>query len=202
MAEGTEGRHEALRERLVGIAERWIAEGGLGRLKARPLAAEAGCSVGAIYTVYGDLTALALAVNGRTFRRLGAAVEAALGEVPEDDPQAQLVAMAKAYLRFAAENPRLWRTLFDLELTAEREVPEWYLAALAGLFELIARPLRALFPEAEAARIDLLTRTLFSSVHGIVLLGLEKRISGVPAAEMEEMIEILLRNVASGQSVS
>ncbi|MEM6342162.1 MAG: TetR/AcrR family transcriptional regulator, partial [Pseudomonadota bacterium] len=34
----------------------------------------------------------------------------------------------------------------------------------------------------------------FSSVHGIVLLGLENRISAVPEAQLEYMIALLLRS--------
>ena len=41
-----------------------------------------------------------------------------------------------------------------------------------------------------------MTRALFSSVHGIVLLGLERRISGVPPEKLERMIELVLSNIA------
>ncbi len=78
MAAKTEMRKAALKERLLDIAERRIAEGGLAALRARDLAAEAECSVGAIYNVYDDLNALVMAVNGRTFRALGKAVTKAV----------------------------------------------------------------------------------------------------------------------------
>ena len=81
--------------------------------------------------------------------------------------------MAKAYLAFAAENPRLWRGLFDVEMSVEKEVPRWYLDELGRLFSIIADPLTELYPGKSAAEIDLMTRALFSSVHGLVLLGLE-----------------------------
>ena len=51
-------------------------------------------------------------------------------------------------------------------------------------------------------RIDLMTRALFSSVHGMVLLGLERRISAVPLDRIEDMIAVVLRNVTSEQTVS
>ena len=37
-----------------------------------------------------------------------------------------------------------------------------------------------------------MTGTLFSSIHGIVLLGLENRISGVPHGQLKDMIALLL----------
>ena len=64
------------------------------------------------------------------------------------------------------------------------------------MFSIIAGPLSEMYPEKSAAEIDLMTRALFSSVHGIVLLGLEKRISGVPVERIEDQIEFLLHRMA------
>jgi len=75
-------------------------------------------------------------------------------------------------------------------------VPDWYMQELGRLFAIISGPLAELDPTADPAEIDLRTRTLFSSVHGIVLLGLERRISGVPQERIEQMVEYLLTNVA------
>ncbi|MEM1374693.1 MAG: TetR/AcrR family transcriptional regulator [Pseudomonadota bacterium] len=195
MARDTAQKREALRTRLLDIAEARIAEGGLEVLKARDLAAEAPCSVGAIYNVFGDLKDIALAVNGRTFQRIGQSVGAAVHErnLP---PKETLIALSHAYLHFATENPRLWRALFDIELTEDTDIPDWYLAELRQLFTFIAAPLRDVFPDYSDADIDLMTRALFSSVHGIVLLGLERRISGVPPEKLERMIELVLSNIA------
>jgi AcrR family transcriptional regulator len=192
----TQGRRDALQAKLTDIAERVISERGLTALKARELAREAGCSVGAIYNVFADLDDLVMAVNGRTFQRLGAAVTASLAgrTLPA---QERLIVMSHAYLHFAAGNTRSWRALFDLEMSTDTAVPQWYLEELGKLFALIAAPLRQIFPNWPAAQIDLMTRALFSSVHGIVLLGLEKRISGVPTDRIEEMIAVVLSNVTS-----
>ena len=60
-------RRENLRESLVDAAERTITEQGLAQLKARALAQEVGCALGAIYNVFPDLAALIMAVNSRSF---------------------------------------------------------------------------------------------------------------------------------------
>jgi AcrR family transcriptional regulator len=190
----TETRRDDLRTKLTDCAERVIAERGLAALKARDLATQAGCSVGAIYNVFADLNDLVMAVNGRTFQRLGDAVTASI-DGRDLAPQERLIVMSQAYLRFAAGNTRSWRALFDLEMSADSTVPQWYLDALGQLFGLIAAPLQQLYPDWSEAQIDLMTRALFSSVHGIVLLGLEKRISGVPMDRMEQMIAAILTGV-------
>lgn len=197
MARNTAKRREDLRERLLDIAEAEIRERGVASLRARPLAEKADCAVGAIYNVFDDMTGLILAVNGRTFRRMGAFVSDTIRDRPDVTPTECLVIIAKAYLAFAIENPNLWRALFEVEMSTEGNVPAWYLDELGRLFSIISSPVAELNPSASAAEIDLMTRTLFSSVHGIVLLGLERRISGVPRERMEDMIEYLLRSATS-----
>jgi AcrR family transcriptional regulator len=197
MPSKTELRREDLRTRLIDIAEARIRAEGLSAIKARDLAKQADCAVGAIYNVFPDLNGLVMAVNGRTFQTLGEVVAASVAAAPQGKPQEELITMSLAYLRFAAENTNLWRALFDLEMSTEMDVPQWYLAELGKLFALIAAPLARLFPDDSRHDIEMMTRTLFSSVHGIVLLGLQRRISGVPMNKIEEMIAILLSNVTS-----
>lgn len=193
MARKTEERRAALAESLIEAAHGIIADKGLGELKARELANRAGCSLGAIYNVYDDLTALVMAVNGRTFRALSEAVAASQEGMEQAEPHARLIAMSHAYLAFAADHTHLWRALFDLEMPRDSDVPAWYLAELGKLFAYIDAPVAALYPDQSATDRDLMVRALFSSVHGIVLLGLEQRISGLPRDQIERMITVLLR---------
>ncbi|EEE39144.1 transcriptional regulator, TetR family [Rhodobacteraceae bacterium KLH11] len=192
MATKTQIRREQLRERLVEAAEIRVARDGLNELRARDLAKDAGCALGAIYNVFEDLNAIVMAVNGRTFQRLEQAVSSAFdgNEAPVD----RLIVMSTAYLHFADANTNLWRALFDLQMSEDGPVPDWYRDALNGLFAYIAEPVGQLFPEYDRAELSLMTRALFSSVHGIVTLGLENRISGVPPEQIERMIsQVLLR---------
>ncbi|WP_224815511.1 TetR/AcrR family transcriptional regulator [Hasllibacter sp. MH4015] len=195
MAGKVEARKAALREKLVDLAEAQIAGEGLASLRARELARQADCAVGAIYTHFDDLHALTLEVNGRTFARLGAAVGAVVADTKHEAPNDRLIAMSHAYLQFAGDHPKLWRALFDVEMRSDGPVPAWYAQAMAQLFAYITAPLSEIFPDFDDRQLDLMTRTLFSSVHGIVLLGLENRISGVPGEQLRTMIRLLLEQV-------
>ncbi len=192
-----EERRGELRERLIELAEKQILSGGMQSLKARDLAREAGCALGAIYNVFDDMTALVMAVNGRTFRRIGQEVGGAVAGHEGEPPVERLILLAHAYLAFAAENHLLWRTLFDLEMSDDGHVPDWYMAELRALFAHIARPVAELLPDLAPRDLELMVRALFSSVHGMVLLGLQNRISGVPRANIEQMIEQVLRRLAT-----
>ena len=107
--------------------------------------------------------------------------------------------MSCAYLEFAATNPNRWRTLFDLRMSTDMDVPSWYMAELDRLFGFIAGPVRECFPDLSATDTALMTRALFSSVHGIILLGLENRISGVPSDQLKHMIALILRQATENK---
>jgi AcrR family transcriptional regulator len=198
----TEQRRAELRETLVSLAEAQIERGGAASLKARELAQQAGCAVGAIYNVFADMNALVMAVNGRTFRRIGQAVTGALMGHDAEPPERRLVILSLAYLDFADANHNLWRALFDIDLPDTAEVPDWYRAELGALFAIIARPVAQLFPHLQGRDLELMVRALFSSVHGMVLLGLQNRISGVPRANIRTMIEMVLLRLAAGRGVT
>ena len=188
-------RKADLREKLVAAAEIRIDRDGVSALRARDLAKDAGCAVGAIYTAYDDLNALIMAVNGRTFQKLGWVVAGSIDGAGDEPPTRRLILMSHAYLGFASDHFNLWRALFDLQMKADDQVPEWYLQALKALFSNIAGPVAELFPNYSHEELDLMVRALFSSVHGIVLLGLEQRISGVPLAQVEMMFAQLLSQI-------
>src|SRR5258708_37586990 len=63
-------RRQRLRDALISAAEWTIETHGLSGLKARALAFQVGCAVGAIYNVVTDLDDLIFAVNSRTLAAL------------------------------------------------------------------------------------------------------------------------------------
>lgn len=195
MVSKSQARRAELREKLVVAAETRIARDGVAELRARDLAKDAGCALGAIYNVFDDLNAIIIAVNGRTFQRLGQAVAGSFDG--SEEPVQHLIVMSTAYLRFAEANTNLWRALFDLKMVDDGMVPDWYRQALNDLFAYIADPVSKLFPNDTREDLHLMTRALFSSVHGIVILGLENRISGVPSEQVERMIARVLFQIGN-----
>ena len=192
---GTTERRAELRKKLVDLARCEIAAGGAKAIKARALSQAAGCSVGAIYTVFEDLGELVLEVNADTFQALGAKVLSSLN--PEQSPLDQMISMSMAYMDFANENPMLWRTLFEAEASIGSDVPDWYIKALDGLMAMIDQPVAAIFGEKDPNTIRLQTKALFSAIHGIVLLGVEDRLSSVGRENMRDMIPFLLTKIAT-----
>ena len=63
-------RRSNLKNALIDAAEQTISREGLAGLRARSLAFEVGCAVGAIYNVVDDIDDLIFAVNERTLLAL------------------------------------------------------------------------------------------------------------------------------------
>jgi AcrR family transcriptional regulator len=194
-------RRERQLEALIDTAENRIRAHGIGAVKARDLADEIGVAVGAIYNLVADLDELILRVNVRTMMRLDAALlEAASASLPSTRAAAakRLVAIGLTYRRFASENMRLWRNLFEFAPTPGKAPPDWAKGKDIQLIRHVCEPLRVLMAKADEADRFLMARTLFSAVHGIVSFGLEEWQVGVPAEMQDAQIEKLVQIICNG----
>ena len=166
-------------------------------MKTRELAREIGCANGAVYNLVDDMDELILRVGSRTLARLDASLTSAESHGPAA-PAETLVRIAVAYCDFAAENLELWRALFEHRMTQGKPVPEWAVSEQMDLFRHIYRPLAALFPERSPADLGVTARSLFSAVHGMVLLGLEQKLIAVPVAALRKEIATIVRAMVDG----
>ena len=190
-------RREKLRESLIEAAEQSIAARGLAGLKTRDLARQIGCANGAVYNLVADMDELILLVGSRTLARLDAALTAAESSGAAQ-PAEMLVRIAVAYCDFAAENLELWRALFEHRMTPGKPIPEWAVSQQMDLFGHIFHPLAALLPSQPAAELGVTARSLFSAVHGMVLLGLEQKLIAVPVDALRAEIAVIVRAVIKG----
>jgi AcrR family transcriptional regulator len=170
-----------LQSKLVDAAAECVRDHGIQAVRARDVAALAGYSVGMIYHAFGDLYDLLFALNQQTCWRL----DKALQEVETEDSRQSLERMAIAYLRFAHDNKQLWRAMFELRVGSGKSAPETYKTNVMATFARIPAALALLFPKLPAREIDTLSRVMFSSVHGIVAMGLDETFVAVPLADLE-----------------
>lgn len=92
----------------------------------------------------------------------------------------------------AAEHANLLRSLFEHRMEDDRPYPDDILQMVMNAFALMHPPLVRLLPDADDVRIALLSRTLFSAVHGIISLGLEERMVAVPPQMLRQQVEQFL----------
>lgn len=173
------------RLQILEIARGIIETKGLRSLKVRDVAEAAGCSVGSVYNEFGDFDGVILTVNRETVQ----ALTVQLGRVPAEDPVRQLYGLAATYLDFFAAHANLLRSLFEHRMEDDRPYPDDILQMVMDAFALMHPPLVRLLPEADDVKIALLSRTLFSAVHGIISLGLEERMVAVPPQMLRQQVE-------------
>lgn len=197
-------RKSNLKSALIDAAERAVATQGIAGIKARSLALEAGCAVGAIYNVFADLDELALAVNARTLAALEAELASAVrpgresvSGVPEGAAET-LVRLALAYLDFAMANKQRWRALFEFRLPEGKDVPDWFVADRSRLFGYIEQALQDLLPNLPPKQCSALARSLFSAVHGIIILGLEEKLGVVSLEDLRAQTTLVVGALATG----
>ena len=197
-------RRRKLKDALISAAERTIDAEGLRGLKARELAAEVGCAVGAIYNVVTDLDDLIFVVNARTL----AALEETLGgggarrasRPVRRAPSAGSSSSRSPIWISPLPTRRAGAQCSTISPCPRGQVPEWYLADQMRLFSYVEEPLKVLQPGIPAAPRALIARSLVSAVHGIVGLGLEEKLQKIPLPTLREQVILMVEAIARGLS--
>ncbi|EFL89105.1 TetR/AcrR family transcriptional regulator [Ahrensia sp. R2A130] len=195
-------RKARLHEQLIEAAETRIEAHSVGRLHARDLAADVGCSIGTIYNLFDDLDALILHVSFRTLKRIDTVMAESIADTGETEPLAHMVTLGRTYCDFAVTNRNLWGALFEHALPADYPLPGWVLEGQLSLFRHIEKPLTHYMKGSDPMLVGRTARSLFSMVHGMVSLSLERRVSGVNLDMLNEQTEFMIRTFVKGLEAS
>ena len=192
--------HGALRDALLGAAERVLERDGLSGLTLRAVAREAGVSHAAPTHHFGDLTGLVSELAAIGFRQFNAAMAAASASSPLLIEKA--FARAKAYVAYAQAHPGMYGLMFrterlDMSRPALCEAAKASFAGLAGAIgasrhEHIAEKALSLDQAAAIARA-------WSLVHGFTMLLLDGRLSDIvrrlpKGTTAETLLDAMLRS--------
>ncbi len=191
-----EGYRARLHGDILAIAKTRVAKDGLGSLQARRIAAEAKCSVGSLYNVFGDIDGLILAVNIATVAELGQALKANVDATRGQPSDARLVSLALAYMRFALDHLNSWKAVFEHRLPDHTEVPPGYRSDQARLLSLIETIIASEIADGRLrARAG---RALFAAVHGNIALSVDNKLATFSEAELSEEITFIVRAAGNG----
>lgn len=196
---GRKGFDPDVRDRVISAAREAMETQGLDGVKARPIAQQAGISVGSIYNLFGDLDDLIRIVNGQTYDELFAIETSAL-EAARDagrSPREQMLALAEAYLEFVAGHQTRWLATLAFNRSQTEAPPRWYLEKELSLFRIIEDALVS-FPGAkDPNRRRLHARALWASIHGIVTIAVADGFLMQPIEDVWEQIKIVVNAVAA-----
>ena len=202
--------HGDLRRALLEAGTDLAREGGPDKVVLREATRRVGVSANAAYRHFADRDALLGDVVSRAQARAADVISVAMDAVPSDLEQgprarARFRAVGVGYLRFAMDEPGLFRTAFavpvDLSRAASADA-----AGTGGLtpFQLLSTALDAMV-EAGVMSPDhrpgaeLLA---WSAVHGMAMLALEGPLRDLPREAVDELAPRLVRMVDLGLGLS
>ncbi len=169
--------HGDLKNALISAGVDILAHEGIGALSLRSVARRAGVSHSAPYAHFADKQALIAAISTEGFRRLHGQLAAAI-QAHAAEPSQQLTACGEAYIRFSLEERDIFKIMFSGILEQEKEYKEFVEISQATfmlLVEVVSACQKAgILPDAPA---DVLAVAVWSQVHGLVSLAMERQIS-------------------------
>ncbi|GIE77367.1 TetR family transcriptional regulator [Actinoplanes philippinensis] len=182
-------RERADRERLILATAREIAEQhGWDAVTTRRLAERIEYSQPVLYSHFRGKREIigAVALQGAT--EMAAALRAAASAA--DGPRARVVALARAYLDFAARSPAVYDAMFQLDgglAFAREDTPEPLKDAFAALLESLG--------EVAGDGVDpgLFTELFWAALHGLATL---TRADRLPPAETGRRVDLLVDRLA------
>lgn len=164
MARRADHTKEELSTLIVASAKSIIVESGVEKLSARALSRAIGYAPGTLYHHFADLDAIVTAVNVQTLNGLAEAFFKARGEVANAQT---LHAYADVFLAYVHENKNLWNALFEFKRSPEAEVPDWYVAKIDGLIQILTQCFLSERPDLTIQSAQSASRLLFASVHSV-----------------------------------
>lgn len=179
---------DELRVRILDRAGEALTENGPHGLGLRTLAARAGTSTSAVYSLFGGKPGLVRALYIEAFRRFR---EHLLAAPTSDDAAEDLVQLGLAYRRSAREDPHLYSIMFSRPVP-DFEPDEDACAAADGAFDVLrqaaARAVAAGELPGPPERVAL---TAWALVHGLVSLELAGTVP--PGVDVGRNYEAVLR---------
>ena len=169
--------HGDLKNALIKAGIEILSKEGMGAFSLRKVAQRAGVSHAAPYAHFADKQALIAAISIEGYRRLYEKLETATRS-NQGDPLRQLVETAWAYASFALDDPDHFKITFSGMVEKEKDYPA-YVDISQKSFALVMQVVGA----CQQTRIlapgptDVLAVSVWSTVHGLVLLLIEGQIS-------------------------
>jgi AcrR family transcriptional regulator len=168
--------HGNLRSELIAAALKLLEEQGAAQLSLRSVARKLGVSQTAPYHHFADKNALLAALATEGFRKLAANVQnSALQEHPFEQ---RISRLCGGLVRFARDNPELFRTMYDGYVRNKMEYPELVEAA-SNSYRTLVRRVGDTLEEFGVSNIDVdyAAMSIFCLGYGMASFIVEKRIS-------------------------
>lgn len=189
--------HGNLKEALLEAATDLLVKEGPQKLSLRATARQAGVSQSAPYRHFSAKGELLAAVGQRGFKRLREAIEQRLEGVLNH--RERLHAVGAAYVKFAQDNPHLFRLMFGPLMAEDSPYEDLSLhcqECFAVLMEVIS--------EGQAAGVfkmgnaEIMAKTAWTMVHGVAHLAIDGQLESERFGNLENLLSLLGEHLIEG----
>lgn len=190
------GSGEMLAEEILQAATDLLVEkGGEAGVSIRAVAARVGVTPPSIYLHFADKDALLDEVCGRAFEQFNDVMVAASADI--EDVLERGHAQGMAYVRFALDNPVIFRTAFSRQTDLPTQTDQ---VLMASAFQRIAETVAEAMEQGRlpAGDVTAAVLRLWSSAHGVAELMIAK--PGLPWGDDLSIADDVLRAVVGGMS--
>jgi AcrR family transcriptional regulator len=184
---------ETFRDHVVGIAARLFKEKGPAGFTMRELADRAGLSPMTAYRYFKDKEEILAAVRADAFDRFSQVMEA--GFAAGSDAASRSNGAGEAYIRFAFENPEIYKLMFEISQKDE-EYPELALAAERARATMTRHVDGLIAAGILKGDPKLIGHVFWAALHGIVMLKLANKLE--PGYGFERIRDEMFRALTEG----
>ena len=192
--------HGELREAVLAAALQTVARQGTAAVTVREIARALGVTNTAVHYHFASRLDLLVALAADGYRHLEVALETAAAGASR--PDAALLAVGVAYVRFATTDVGHFRVMFGGELAERREDPE-LATATADAYRVFTDAVSATLREPGNAAVATIATGAWALVHGLAVLLLDQQIPGQAddPAGVERLTRRVLRQVRFDEGV-
>lgn len=185
---------DAYRLRICHVATHLFAERGYEGVSMRRVANELGVTAMALYRYVESKEALLALVRAEAFRRLWEAQHAAYESTAE--PMERILALGRAIVRFAMEEPDAYRIMFELgqnTSVACPELDEYGMLAWLPILNATGDAIDAGLLEGDPGMV---ANVMFAGIHGLLSMHLAGKLDR--ARSFEELLPAMIRTLTQG----
>ena len=168
--------HGDLKNALIQAGVKILSKEGISGLSLRKVARQAGVSHAAPYAHFADKQALIAAISTEGYKQLYTRVEK-VQKTYASDPAQLLIETAWSYIDFGLNEPDRFKLMFSSVLEKEKDYPDFVHFSKKNFAQIVS--VIAACQEAGILRAgpsDLMAVSVWSAVHGLVMLYLEGQI--------------------------
>jgi len=196
MARRSDHSRDEIKEMSLQAAEQLINERGYKGLSARKVAAEIGYTVGTLYLVFKNQDEFILHINSRTLDELYKSMQVTIDEY-QHSPDC-VNALCRTYYDFALSHTNRWLLIFEHALPDDNRLPAWFEEHIRKGFEMLEMLLQSKVDAHDQQEINKAARVLWSSIHGISMLAVTRKLDVVGVESVYELIDSLVDNYLAG----